>query len=115
MLRYSFLTLFSIYIGYSSNSICYLYITESVVFLSTWLYWLNPIYGLRRNIDIFCTIIAFTYHVYICILNKLFFSIILYLISACNWPLGLLYQSNKIHSLIHIFGNMANLSLYLSL
>jgi hypothetical protein len=89
------------------------------IFITSVNYWRRPVYGMRRNLDIFCVISALIYHVSYSILVQnvaLYCGIIMF--AALCWPFSwILYHkkyiwgSTILQAMIHIIGNIGNISL----
>ncbi|KAI8911568.1 hypothetical protein EDD86DRAFT_202727 [Gorgonomyces haynaldii] len=92
----------------------------SVVYLTSLNFWRNPVFGFRRNLDIFCVVTGLSYHFYLALsLEQPFMYMIIVLIGISfylkarqtptqDW-------SSFYHCIMHICGNLSNVILYKSL
>jgi len=89
------------------------------IFITSVNYWRRPVYGLRRNMDIFYVICALIYHVSysIRVQNAALYCGIMMFATLC-WPLSwflyrkkYIWASTILQSMIHIIGNIANIAL----
>lgn len=95
-----------------------------IVFGTSINYWRKPIYGLRRNVDIFFVICSLSLHIYISLQSKdmgvnnyyycyiTIISILLYLISWLLYKKQYFWGSTIAHSIIHMISNLNNVLLY---
>lgn len=92
------------------------------IFLTSINYWRKPVYGFRRNFDIFYTVMSLLYHILCSIkMQSAFMYCSIMTIACLCWPLSW-YMYNKkyfwsatiIHSLIHVIGNIGNIVLIYS-
>jgi hypothetical protein len=89
------------------------------IFITSVNYWRRPVYGLRRNMDMFYVICALIYHVSysIRVQNAALYCGIMMFATLC-WPLSwflyrkkYIWASTILQSMIHIIGNIANIAL----
>ena len=98
----------------------YLALGTLSVFCSSILYWSNPIYGIRRNIDIIIVSNVFLYYMYHSLylvypyLYYFFTGIALlsYYIGCKEAKKGNSVKGTYYHCLVHIVANLGNISFY---
>ena len=104
--------LMAYYVGYCEEFIIF----DLICVLTSINYWRNPVYGFRRNMDMFVSIPLFFYHVY-CAFHELdpiqkyiYFSTAL----TCTllYLFGRIYDQSLYHFLMHILGIFANIFMY---
>ena len=90
-----------------------------LIFITSINYWRNPVYGLRRNIDIVSAILGILINVQNSNLHPRRLCLILFLLlSILFYPIGFYFQNKSIHlstfshSLIHIISNLVCISYY---
>jgi hypothetical protein len=115
----SFLTLISFCTAFLLNHYDFVVLTLCIL-VNSLNYWRHPIPGIRRQIDIFCVILSFTYNTirsfqslyqsYYII--TIFIGILCYLFARKCKSQNL---SSFIHCFVHIFANVANIILYIGL
>ena len=87
----------------------------SVLFFSV-NYWRRPTYGLRRNLDIINTLICLMYQLWASReLEPLFIVLYVYFTLSGMACFLLGYVDHTVHSGVHVFGNIANVFLYMGL
>jgi hypothetical protein len=101
-----------------------LWIIPGGVYVNSINYWRNPTFGLRRNIDIGYAVYGVIYQSFVAyslpVFPKLYFALIT--LSVASYPISYLFHWKKqyiastfAHSLIHLFGNIANIALYINM
>ena len=101
-----------------------LFIVPLSVGCTTLLFWKEPTYGWRRNTDIIITSCGLLYQIYRVYLMKSpnilyyfikFLAVLSYVIGHYHYSKGRIWLSTYCHSGIHIFGNLGNIVLYVSM
>ena len=106
---------------YAYNKHNQLWIIPAGVYVNSINYWRNPTLGLRRNIDIGYALCGLVYQSLVAyslpVFPRLYFTLIT--LSAAAYPFSYWFYWRKqyvtstfTHSLIHLFGNIANIGLY---
>ena len=111
----SFLTLISVATSIHFKLYNFTLVTTSV-FLTSVNYWRRPVYGWRRNIDIFTSVSGCIYQTLHVRSNRLYFvcialGILCYLCALVTKNKN---YSSAWHCGIHVFGNTANILLYMN-
>jgi|688.fasta_scaffold179679_2 hypothetical protein len=83
-------------------------------------YWRNPIYGLRRNMDICLGLIALSFHIFnshkstygLTYQYMMAITLLFYPFSWILYKYEYFWMSTIVHSMLHVFGNLANVILY---
>ena len=109
----SFLFLISCILSFIYNIYDYCFLLFCLFFTSI-NYWRKPTLSLRRNIDICCAIVSFTYHKYTLFSNINIISIICLYIGISFYFFGIFLSRNEkifmsvvSHMLFHFFTNMS--------
>lgn len=100
-------------IGYS--------ISIGSVLCTSLIYWKDPKVGMRRNLDIVVVHVCLIYHSYSAVGTKYMYEhycfnglgILSYFLSWYFWNNNNVLTSTILHSLLHLFGNIANIYLIL--
>ena len=93
-------------------------LTSSAVLFFSVNYWRRPVYGWRRNMDIVNTVTGLSYQLFISREMDAVLLIPYLAFTACGMAcfiMGYKFSGRKgtlAHSGVHVFGNMANMSLY---
>ena len=87
---------------------------------TTMLYWHNPVYSWRRNLDIFVVIICSMYQDYYAMYSE--YALLYYFFKVLGilcYPIGIFYSNKNMqfrgilwHGGIHILANISNIILY---